>query len=96
MAEKKDVDAWADALLDQHRTAPRRNRDRDAGGSVEDLPAGMRMMIRLGEGEPDPEQIERLLRRSERLATLQKIDAVITVVSLVLLCAGAYVLFSQF
>jgi hypothetical protein len=64
MAENKDLVAWADALLDEHRTAPQRKGDRATDASLEDLSAGMRMMIRLGDGEPDADQIERLRRSS--------------------------------
>jgi hypothetical protein len=97
MADEKDVEAWADALLDQHRSAPPRKRDHGSpAASLDDLPAGMRMMIRLGDGEPDADQIERLRRSSERLGRLQRIDAMINVIAVVAACVGAFVLLSQF
>ena len=68
MAERKDVEAWADALLDQHRTVPAREGD---GPSVQDLPPGMRMFSCEGCGL----MIDRDLNAARNLARLAGAEA---------------------
>jgi hypothetical protein len=92
--DKQDVNAWADALLDQHRSAPPPAAD---PASTDDLPRGMRFLLRLGGGPPpDPEMIERLRRASRRQAYFANLEAVFTIIGVLGLLAFAFIATSQF
>lgn len=89
-----DPEAWADAFLDQHRTAADRalGRERGAAGrALRDLPPVTRWMLTQGGRQPDLETIERIQRSSRRHATLQKWETIFTLVGVALLCAFAVV-----
>jgi fatty-acid desaturase len=86
---RKDPEAWADALLDQHRTAPRRDPERDreaADRALRDLSPVARWMLTRGGQAPDLETIERIQRNSKRHAVFQKWEAIFTILGVVLLC----------
>jgi hypothetical protein len=94
-----DPEGWADAFLDQHRTTPRRDLERDreaAARALRDLPPVTRWMLTHGGREPDLETIERIQRNSRRHATFQKWEAIFTMVGVALLCAFALVWSSTF
>lgn len=94
MDDKKDIDAWADALLDQHRSAPPRSSD---PASIDDLPPVMRFMLRAGGGPlPDAETLERIRTASQRQKRLGNIEAVVTMVGALLLAAFLLLAYSQF
>jgi hypothetical protein len=90
MDAPKNVDAWADALLDQHRTAP-------PGG---EHPAANDPLVKLAtalSGEsPDPLMLDRLQRRRARHATFVKAEAIVTIAGSLLLCAVGYAWLSVF
>jgi hypothetical protein len=95
----QDPEAWADALLDQYRTTPRRDRERDreaAARALRDLPPVTRWMLTQGGREPDLETIERLQRNSRRHAIFQKWEAIFTLIGVGLLCAFGFVWSSTF
>ncbi len=99
MDERQDPEGWADAFLDQHRTAPRRDREADreaAGRALRDLPPVTRWMLTQGGREPDLETIERIQRNSRRHAIFQKWEAIFTMVGVALLCAFGLVWSSAF
>jgi hypothetical protein len=74
--ERRDVEAWADGLLEQHRTAP-------PGSSFEDEPV-----------------IEHMRQRSRYYAAQSRrfasIEAVLTLVGIVLLCVFGFAFYSSF
>ena len=76
MDERRNVEEWADTLLEQHRTAP-------PGTSLEDEPV-----------------IEYMRERSEHYAALQRrfstIEAVLTLVGVVLFCLFVFAFYSSF
>jgi hypothetical protein len=91
---RKDPEAWADAFLDQYRTAPRRDLERDreaAARALRDLPRVTRWMLTRGGHEPDLETIERIQRNSRRHAIFQKWEAIFTIVGVALLCVFGFV-----
>jgi hypothetical protein len=95
----QDPEAWADALLDQYRTTPRLDRERDreaTARALRDLPPVTRWMLTQGGREPDLETIERLQRNSRRHAIFQKWEAIFTLIGVVLLCAFGLVWSSAF
>jgi hypothetical protein len=95
--EHKKVEEWADALLDQHRTAPRES----AGGAA---PAGdsssavdgllMRLSTKLNGRPPDPEIRERMRGHRERYAPLARLEAVGAWISIAALCAAVFIVSS--
>lgn len=96
--EHKSVEDWADALLDQHRAATPRSAagtpgDPD-GSPAEDEPFMLRLFAKLGGDTSNPVLRERLRRNRERFATLAKVDAVMSVIAIVGLCAFAFVVSS--
>jgi hypothetical protein len=93
--DDKKVEEWADALLDQHRTAPRKSAARatPADGSAVDRLI-TRLSTKLSGQPPDPEIWERLRRRRERFAFLAKAEPVVTFIGIVVSCVLAYVTFS--
>ena len=96
--EHKSVEDWADALLDQHRAAPPRGAaaasDGADGSPAEDDPFMLRLFAKLGGDTANPVFRERLRRDRERFATLAKVDAVMSVIAIVGLCAFAFVVSS--
>jgi hypothetical protein len=92
--QPRDVEAWADALLDQHRTAPADSAERAAGGadiaSVANDPL-VKLATKLSGEPPDPLMLERLARSRQRHAAFQKIETVVTIVGILLLCAFGFV-----
>jgi hypothetical protein len=92
-------EAWADAFLDQYRTTPRRDLDRDRKAATRAL-AGLRpitrWMLTQGGREPDLETIERIQRNSRRHAIFQKWETIFTLIGVVLLCLFALVWSSAF
>jgi len=75
VGDQQDAEAWADAYLDQYRTTPRRDPDRDreaAARALRDLPRVTRWMLTRHGRKPDLETIERIQRNSRRHATFQK------------------------
>jgi hypothetical protein len=86
---RKDPEAWADAFLDQYRTAPRRDPERDreaATRALRDLSPVARWTLTRGGREPDLDTIERIQRNSRRQATFQKWEAIFTILGVTLLC----------
>ena len=99
MDYRKDPEAWADAFLDQYRTTPRRDPERDreaAARALRDLPRLQRWTLTQGGREPDLETIERIQRNSRRHATFVKWEAIFTMVGVALLCVFALVWSSAF
>ena len=95
----QDPESWADAFLDQHRTAPRRDLEPDREAAVRglrELPPVTRWMLTQGGREPDLETIERIQRSSRRHATFQKWEAIFALVGVALLCVFAFVWSSAF
>lgn len=93
MDDKENLEAWADALLDQHRSAPPPSREPVA---VEDLPPMMRLSVRLGGEVPDREMVERMRRNAERHQRFAAIESVFMLVGVGLLCAFGYAFLSGF
>jgi hypothetical protein len=94
-----DPEAWADTFLDQYRTAPRRDLERDREAAVRalrDLPPVTRWMLTQGGREPDLETVERIQRSSRRQARFQKWETILTLVGVALLCVFALVWSSAF
>lgn len=94
MDPRQDPEAWADAFLDQYRTTPRPDPERDreaAARRLRDLPPLTRWMLTVGGGEPDLETIERIRRSSRRHATLAKWETIVTLIGVALLCAFAFI-----
>ncbi len=92
MDEHKSLEEWADALLDQHRTAPPRSAARaadDDGAGAEDDPL-LRLFTRLSGEPPDPDMRQRLRRHRERHRALQTVEAVVSVIAGLGVCALAY------
>jgi hypothetical protein len=86
---RQDPEAWADAFLDQYRTTPRRDPERDreaASHALRDLRPLTRWMLTQGGRQPDLETIERIQRNSRRHAIFQKWEAIFTIVGVALLC----------
>jgi hypothetical protein len=87
---RRDPEAWADALLDQYRTTPRRDPDRDreaAARALRDLSPVARWTLTRGGREPDLDTIERIQRNSRHHAIFQKWEAIFTIVGVALACA---------
>jgi hypothetical protein len=96
--DRKSVEEWADALLDQHRARPRPapGAGRAERSSLDDQPPMVRLAAKLSGEPPDPYMLERLRRNGERFATLQKIDTVVTIISIVVFGLLALAAFSAF
>jgi hypothetical protein len=94
--DRESVEEWADALLDQHRTAPRRKRGTGHAerGYLDGAPWMVRLASRLSGQPPDPEMLERARRRAKRHAVFERIDAIVTLVGIVALCVLFYAIFS--
>ena len=99
MDPREDTEAWADALLDAHRSAPRRDPERDrqdAARALQDLSPVARWMLTRGGREPDLDTIQRIQRSASRQATAQKWEAIFTIIGALLLCAFVFVLLNSF
>jgi hypothetical protein len=99
MKDRPDIEAWADAFLDQHRTGPRPDAQRDrerAARALRELPPVSRWMLTRGGREPDLGTIERIKRSSARQATFAKWEAIFTIIGVALLCAFGIVYSSTF
>jgi hypothetical protein len=97
--DRQDPEAWADAFLDQYRTTPRRDFERDREAAVRalrDLPPVTRWILTKGGREPDLETIERIQRSSRRHAMFQKWEAIFTMIGIALLFGFALVWSSTF
>jgi hypothetical protein len=95
----QDPEAWADAFLDQYRTTPRRDLDRDEEAAVRalaDLPPITRWALTRGGSVPDLDTIERIQRNSRRHAIFQKWETIFTLIGVALLCLFALVWSSAF
>jgi hypothetical protein len=97
--DRQDPEAWADAFVDQYRTAPRRDPERDREAAVRalrGLPPVTRWMLTQGGQEPDLETIERIQRNSRWHAMFQKWEAIFTLVGVALLCVFGFAWSSAF
>jgi hypothetical protein len=97
--DRLDPEAWADAFLDQHRTTPRPDFEKDreaAARALQELPPVTRWMLTHGGREPDLQTIDRIQRNSRRHAVFQKWEAIVTMVGVALLFAFALVWSSTF
>jgi hypothetical protein len=98
--DHKNVEDWADALLEQHRATPGAARgDRRADHNPLDRePLTMRLLIKLSvklSGEPpDPEMLERRQRRRERFPALKGVDTVLMWIAILILCVAVYAAFN--
>jgi hypothetical protein len=95
----QDPEAWADAFLDQYRTTPRRDLDRDEEAAVRalaDLRPITRWALTRGGSLPDLDTIERIQRNSRRHAIFQKWETIFTLIGVALLCLFALVWSSAF
>jgi hypothetical protein len=94
--DHENVEDWADALLEQHRTTPDAGRGtRGADQNPLDRePIAMRLLVNLSvrlSGEPpDPEMLERGQRRRERFRALKGVDTVFMWIAVLLLCVAVY------
>jgi hypothetical protein len=96
---RQDPEAWADAFLDQYRTTPRPDPERDreaAARALRDLAPLTRWMLTRGGSEPGLETIERIQRSCRRHATFEKWETIVTLVGVALLSAFALVWASVF
>lgn len=93
MEDKEKLEAWADALLDQHRSAPPPSRE---PVRIEDLPPAIRLSVRLGGQVPDADMLERIRRLGERHRRFANLEAAATLIGVVLLCAFAFAAYSGF
>jgi hypothetical protein len=95
----QDPEAWADAFLDQYRTTPRRDLDRDgqaAARALADLRPITRWALTRGGSVPDLDTIERIQRNSRRHAIFQKWETIFTLIGVLLLCLFALAWSSSF
>jgi hypothetical protein len=86
--DRRSVDEWADALLDQHRSGPRRSRDAADGGraSLDGAPWMVRLASKLSGEPPDPAMLERARRSRKRHRALSKWEAIVTLIAVAVLC----------
>ena len=94
MDEPRNVEAWADALLEQHRTAPRGSAEateESAGAAAIRNDPLVKLATALSGEPPDPLMLERLQRSRERHVAFQRIDTVVTIIGILLLCAFGFV-----
>jgi hypothetical protein len=98
--DHKNVEDWADALLEQHRTAPgaRRGAPHADHDLLDREPFTMRLLIKLSvklSGEPpDPEMLARRQRTRERFPTLRWVDTVVMWIAIVVLGVVVYAAFN--
>ena len=92
--EPRNVEAWADALLEQHRTAPPGSAEAteaSAGAAAMRNDPLVKLATTLSGEPPDPLMLERLQRSRERHVAFQKMETVVTIVGILLLCAFGFV-----
>jgi hypothetical protein len=98
--DRQQVEEWADALLDQHRSAPRE--DPGAGGGATSWADEHHPMVRLASrisGEPpDPEMLKRLGRKEAqwqaRYGAIARLEPVMTFIGIAVTCVLAYAFYS--
>ena len=89
MKDRDDLEAWADALLDQHRSAP-------PPPGVDDLPPMWRFMIKHGHVEPDADTIERVHRNANRQRHFANAEAIVTLIGVIALAVFLISFYSHF
>jgi hypothetical protein len=98
--DHRNVEAWADTLLEQHRTTPGAGRGarRADHNALDREPLVMRLLIKLSVKlsgvPPDPEMLARMQQRRERFPTLQWVDTLFMWIAIVVLCAVVYAAFN--
>jgi hypothetical protein len=98
--DHKNVEDWADALLEQHRTTPGAGRGarRADPNPLDREPFTMRLLIKLSvklSGEPpDPEMLARRQLSRERFPALQGVETVFMWIAIVVLCVVVYAAFN--
>jgi hypothetical protein len=99
--DDKNVEDWADTLLEKHRTTPGAGRGarRADHNPVDREPFTMRLLIKLSvklSGEPpDPEMLARMQRRRERFPVLLPwVDTAFMWIAIVVLCVVVYAAFN--
>jgi hypothetical protein len=92
--EHKKVEEWADSLLEQHRTAPRKSAAPadDSHSAMDGLL--MRLSTKLSGQPPDPEIWERIRRRRGRFSFLARVEPVVTLIGILVCCALAYAVYN--
>ena len=96
--ERADLEAWADQLLDQHRTAPK-GAARAAGERVppDRLDPMTRMMVEAGVTEaPDWATFERMQRAAQVHQRSSNLEAMLVVLGLLLACGFLLAVVSSF
>jgi hypothetical protein len=96
---RQDPDAWSDAFLDAHRSAPGPDAERDrqdASRALQDLPSVTRWMLTRGGRQPDLDTIQRIQRSLRLQATAAKWEAIFTIIGVVLLCLFVFVWLNTF
>lgn len=96
MEGRQDLDRWADALLDQHRTGPRGPAEHEDPIAIEDLPLGLRLFADRDGPTPDRHMLERYRRNAERHQRFVRAEAIVTIVGVSILAVLAYALLSGF
>ena len=81
MDPKQDPEAWADALLAAHRTAPKRHRGD---------PPTARLMMHLSDDEPDPLMLERARRQAESSGRSMTANSIVEMLAVIAFCALVY------
>ena len=98
MENREDLEAWADAVLDAHRSAPRppRRSPEAMAQAVEELPPTLRFMIKHGHADPDPDMVERMQHSANRARCFENAEAIVTVIGIVALCVFAFSFYGNF
>jgi hypothetical protein len=89
MKDRQDLEAWADGFLDEHRTAPRPDpqRERERGArALRELPPVTRRMLTRGGREPDVWSIAPHPAQLEAPRDVLQV-AILTLIGAALLCA---------
>jgi hypothetical protein len=98
--DHRNVEDWADALLEQHRTTPGAGRGvrRADHNPLDREPFTMRLLIKLSVKlsgvPPDPEMLARMQRSRERFRVLRTVDTVLMWLAIVVLCVVVYAAFN--
>jgi hypothetical protein len=95
--EHKKVEEWADALLEQHRTAPRKSAapTGDSHSAMDGLL--VQLATKLSGQPPDPEiweRLRRLRRQREHFAFLARLEPVVTLIGVLVCCALVYAVYN--
>jgi hypothetical protein len=98
MDEPRDIEAWADALLDAHRTAPPAtwSSPQEAERALRELPLAHRLMIRNGGRMPEPHEVDRIRRSGASFRRFEAAGAIFTIVGTLALAAFAIAFYSNF